>query len=80
MLYSVREPSTKEARGRYYQHVGKGCCSVADSWWLTEIGGVLVSVLAGITPNVPARVGPSKFRSGKCAASCVRSPGVKPAS
>jgi acetyl-CoA synthetase len=34
--------------------VGKGKCPLVDTWWQTETGGIMISPLAGITPNKPA--------------------------
>ncbi|TAE14732.1 MAG: acetate--CoA ligase [Bacteroidetes bacterium] len=53
-LGTVGEPINEEAWHWYHTHVGKGKCPVVDTWWQTETGGVLVSNLAGITPQKPS--------------------------
>jgi hypothetical protein len=40
----------------YFEHVGKGKCSIVDTWWQTETGGHLMTPMPGITPM---KVGPS---------------------
>lgn len=37
----------------YRDVVGQGRCSVVDTWWQTEAGGILISPLAGLTPAKP---------------------------
>src|SRR5690606_10211776 len=34
-------------------NIGKGKCPIVDTWWQTENGGILISGLAGITPEKP---------------------------
>jgi len=53
-LGTVGEPINEEAWHWYHQHVGKGKCPIVDTWWQTETGGVLISNLAGITPDKPS--------------------------
>jgi acetyl-CoA synthetase len=50
---SVGEPINEEAWQWYYDNIGKGNCSVIDTWWQTETGGVMISPLAHITPVKP---------------------------
>ncbi|MGE0251249.1 MAG: acetate--CoA ligase [Dongiaceae bacterium] len=50
ILGSVGEPINPEAWEWYYNVVGEGRCPVADTWWQTETGGVLISPLPGATP------------------------------
>ena len=38
---------------RYYNTVGKGRCSVVDTWWQTETGGHMLTPLPGATPQKP---------------------------
>ncbi len=52
-LGSVGEPINEEAWQWYYDNIGKGNCSVIDTWWQTETGGVMISPLAHITPVKP---------------------------
>jgi acetyl-CoA synthetase len=54
ILGTVGEPINEEAWQWYHQHVGKGKCPIVDTWWQTETGGVLISNLAGITPDKPS--------------------------
>ncbi|MBV9861378.1 MAG: acetate--CoA ligase [Alphaproteobacteria bacterium] len=53
LLGSVGEPINPEAWLWYYDHVGDGRCSVVDTWWQTETGGILISPLPGATPMKP---------------------------
>ncbi|NQW26717.1 MAG: AMP-binding protein, partial [Flammeovirgaceae bacterium] len=48
------EPINEEAWHWYHNHIGKGNCPLVDTWWQTETGGIMISALAGITPNKPA--------------------------
>jgi acetyl-CoA synthetase len=52
-LGTVGEPINEEAWHWYHQNVGKGKCPVVDTWWQTETGGILISNMAGITPEKP---------------------------
>lgn len=52
-LGSVGEPINEEAWQWYFDNVGKGKCSVVDTWWQTETGGIMISPLAHITPAKP---------------------------
>jgi len=54
VIGSVGEPINEEAWHWYHSHVGKGKCPLVDTWWQTETGGIMISALAGITPNKPA--------------------------
>ena len=54
VIGSVGEPINEEAWHWYHHHVGKGKCPLVDTWWQTETGGIMISALAGITPNKPA--------------------------
>jgi acetyl-CoA synthetase len=53
VLGSVGEPINDEAWEWYHTEVGKRRCPIADTWWQTETGGILISPLAGITPLKP---------------------------
>jgi len=53
VLGSVGEPINHEAWEWYHLNIGKGKCPIVDTWWQTETGGVLISPLAGITPEKP---------------------------
>jgi len=54
VLGSVGEPINEEAWHWYHSNIGKGKCPIVDTWWQTETGGILITPLAGITPNKPA--------------------------
>ncbi len=54
VLGSVGEPINEEAWQWYYKNIGKEKCPIVDTWWQTETGGVMISNLAGITPQKPA--------------------------
>lgn len=43
LIGSVGEPLNVEAWNWYYHNVGKDKCSVVDTWWQTETGGILIS-------------------------------------
>ena len=53
VLGSVGEPINAEAWHWYDDHVGKNRCPIVDTWWQTETGGILISSLAGVTPQKP---------------------------
>jgi acetyl-CoA synthetase len=52
-LGSVGEPINEEAWHWYKDNIGKGECPLVDTWWQTETGGVMISALAGVTPERP---------------------------
>jgi acetyl-CoA synthetase len=54
VLGTVGEPINEEAWRWYHRFVGKKKCPIADTWWQTETGGILISPLAGITPLKPS--------------------------
>jgi len=54
VIGSVGEPINEEAWQWYHQNIGRGECPIVDTWWQTETGGIMISALAGITPNKPA--------------------------
>jgi acetyl-CoA synthetase len=53
VLGSVGEPINVEAWNWYNENIGKGKCPIVDTWWQTENAGILISSLAGITPQKP---------------------------
>lgn len=53
MLGSVGEPITAPTWEWYYTVVGKGRCPVADTWWQTETGGVLLTTIPGAVDMKP---------------------------
>jgi acetyl-CoA synthetase len=52
-LGTVGEPINLEAWEWYDEHIGKGKCPIADTWWQTETGGIMISTLAGVTECIP---------------------------
>lgn len=54
VLGTVGEPINEEAWHWYHDNIGKGNCPVVDTWWQTETGGIMISNLAGVTPEKPA--------------------------
>jgi acetyl-CoA synthetase len=53
VLGTVGEPINAEAWHWYDREVGKGEAPIADTWWQTETGGIMISNLAGVTPAKP---------------------------
>lgn len=53
VLGSVGEPINEDAWRWYYEKVGAKECSIVDTWWQTETGGILISPLPGATPMKP---------------------------
>lgn len=53
VLGSVGEPINEEAWRWYRERIGSGKLPIADTWWQTETGGILITPLAGVTPLVP---------------------------
>ena len=51
VLGSVGEPINQEAWDWYNIHVGKSRCPIIDTWWQTETGGMMITGLAGISPQ-----------------------------
>ena len=47
------EPINPDTWRWYYQVVGEGRCSVVDTWWQTETGGIMISPLPGAIPAKP---------------------------
>lgn len=53
VLGTVGEPINLEAWNWYYDVVGKGRCTIVDTWWQTETGGICISPIAPATPVKP---------------------------
>lgn len=51
VLGSVGEPINNEAWQWYHKYVGKEKTPLVDTWWQTETGGIMLSSIAGITPQ-----------------------------
>ncbi len=53
VLGTVGEPINPETWKWYYNVVGEGRCSIVDTWWQTETGGIMISPFPGATPTKP---------------------------
>ncbi len=53
ILGSVGEPINPEVWEWYYHTVGDARCTVVDTWWQTETGGIAITPLPGATPLKP---------------------------
>ncbi|ODV63152.1 acetate--CoA ligase [Ascoidea rubescens DSM 1968] len=53
VLGSVGEPIAAEVWEWYYEKIGRGRCTIQDTYWQTENGSHLIAPLAGITPMKP---------------------------
>ncbi len=51
VLGTVGEPINEEAWNWYKKEIGKGTLPIVDTWWQTETGGIMISGLAGISPE-----------------------------
>lgn len=54
VLGSVGEPINEEAWYWFYKNIGKEQIPIVDTWWQTETGGIMISNLAGVTPQKPS--------------------------
>ncbi len=57
VLGSVGEPLNEQAWYWFHEKIGKRQCPIVDTWWQTETGGIMISSLAGVTPQKPAHPG-----------------------
>ena len=53
LLGSVGEPITSKAWLWYYSAIGQGRCPIADTWWQTETGGVMITTIPGAVDMKP---------------------------
>ena len=53
VLGTVGEPINEEAWHWYNDHVGKRKSPIADTWWQTETGGIMISPIPYSTPTIP---------------------------
>jgi len=53
VLGTVGEPINPDAWRWYWNVVGEGRCTIVDTWWQTETGGISLSPLAPATPTKP---------------------------
>jgi acetyl-CoA synthetase len=56
-LGTVGEPINEEAWQWYFEKIGHKKCPIADTWWQTETGGILISSLAGVLDSKPSHAG-----------------------
>ena len=90
-MTTVGEPIEPEVWRWYHDVIGKGEAVIVDTWWQTENGGFLGSVLPGLQPMKPGSCGPGvlgvfpviydengeevKAGSGRAGNICIRNPG-----
>ena len=55
VLGTVGEPINPEAWVWYHDIVGEKRCTIVDTWWQTETGGISISPLAPATPTKPGK-------------------------
>jgi len=53
VIGSVGEPINEEAWAWYHKNIGKGKCPIVDTWWQTETGGILISPIPNVSPQIP---------------------------
>ena len=53
VLGTVGEPINPDTWNWYYETVGEGKCSIVDTWWQTETGGIMITPLPAATPAKP---------------------------
>lgn len=53
LLGSVGEPISPEAWLWYHRMIGKGRCPIADTWWQTETGAIMIAPIPGAVPLKP---------------------------
>ena len=52
-LGSVGEPINEEAWQWYKHNIGHDDAPLVDTWWQTETGGMMITSIAGVTPEKP---------------------------
>ncbi|MCP3938504.1 MAG: AMP-binding protein, partial [Actinomycetia bacterium] len=58
VLGTVGEPINPEVWTWYHDLVGKGQCTIVDTWWQTETGGICLTPVA---PATPTKAGSATF-------------------
>jgi acetyl-CoA synthetase len=53
VIGSVGEPINEEAWNWYFEKVGRKRAPIADTWWQTETGGILISPIPNVTDTKP---------------------------
>ena len=56
-LGTVGEPINPEAWHWYNDNIGQGRCPIADTWWQTETGAIMISNIQNIDPLKPGSAG-----------------------
>lgn len=51
VLGSVGEPINEEAWHWFHEKIGKGKCPICDTYWQTETGGHMITLIANVTPE-----------------------------
>ncbi|HLI70768.1 MAG TPA: acetate--CoA ligase [Ktedonobacteraceae bacterium] len=89
-MTTVGEPIEPEVWRWYYDVIGKKEAVIVDTWWQTETGGFLCTILPGLQPMKPGSAGPGalgiypviydeegneiKAGSGRAGNICIRNP------
>jgi acetyl-CoA synthetase len=60
LLGTVGEPINPEVWLWYFKVIGKESCSIVDTWWQTETGGIMLGMCTGIE-LVPMKPGSATF-------------------
>jgi acetyl-CoA synthetase len=60
LLGTVGEPINPEVWMWYFKTIGKEGCSIVDTWWQTETGGIMLSMCTGIE-TIPMKPGSATF-------------------
>jgi acetyl-CoA synthetase len=60
LMHSVGEPINPEAFRWFHRYVGRESIPFGSTWWMTETGGILISILPGmhLVPMKPGTNGP----------------------
>ncbi|SEC30265.1 acetyl-coenzyme A synthetase [Terriglobus roseus] len=53
MLGTVGEPINPEAWMWYHREIGKERCPIADTWWQTETGSIMIAAIPGAVATKP---------------------------
>ncbi|MBV8553510.1 MAG: acetate--CoA ligase [Acidobacteriaceae bacterium] len=53
LLGSVGEPINPAAWEWFHRVIGKGRCPIADTWWQTETGAIMIAPMPGVVPLKP---------------------------
>ena len=57
LLGTVGEPINQEVWSWYFDVVGEGRCSIVNTWWQTETGGIMLTQIPSVTPLMFDSVG-----------------------